>query len=372
MKFKTVISISLIAILFLSSVSLANESNDTLMRTIKIPEVPKVTAVVPKAPKVTAVVPQAVKIKTIQPQIRANKKNRAIRENQKIDFHREFKHKRNQNIIFSKRTPPNYSKMTLQEKDVQVGDVKNSRLSLYLRAPYIKPKDVEKKLKDAGFEILSAKPVDKKKKLISIIFTNDALKSMADKPNRGFAASLRVLVDSINKQISITNPMYISRAFMQDDFDKAVAESVLVTIRKTFTDLKDSEDIVKFNLLPKYVFMSGMPAYHDMVTLGKGTYEKHLKKAKKSKKVLFVQELSKNRAVVGVKLSKRTAKFIKKAGYANAALLPYPVLLEGSEAKIMDPKYYISVMYPLLKMGTFMKISTVPGAINNEIKKIFK
>jgi hypothetical protein len=161
---------------------------------------------------------------------------------------------------------------------------------------------------------------------------------------------------------------------MQEDYQKAIPEAALKMLRKTFSDsnLTNSDDIVKFNLLPKYVFMNGMPGYADMPVLGKGSHNELLLKAKKSKKVLYVQELSKNRAIVGIKLSKRTAKFIKKAGYANAALLPYPVLLENGEAKILDPKYYISVMYPLLKMGTFMKISTVPGAINNEVKKVFK
>ncbi len=375
MKSKIFVPIASIAFMFYASVSMASESNETIVRTIKIPEVPKVpevTAVVPKAPEVTAVVPRAVDVQTLYPDVRKNRQNRKIRENPNIDFHRKFKNKRNCTVVFSKKTPPNYNKMTLETDKLKVGDVKNSRLSLYLRGTYLKPKEVEKRLKDAGYKILFSKAIDKKKKLTSIVFTCAALESMGDMPDRGFASSLRILVDSINGQVSIINPLYISRAFMQDDFNRAIPYATLKTIRKTFSDLKDSDDIVKYNLLPKYVFMNGMPGYHDFVLVGKGTHEELLKKAKKSKKVLYIHELSKNRAVVGIKLSKRTAKFIKKAGYANAALLPYPVLLEDDKAKIMDPKYYISVMYPLLKMGTFMKISTVPGAIINESKKIFK
>jgi len=374
MKSKKIISIASLALLLLSSFSYASDDN---IRTIKIPSVPEVTAVVPDVPKVTAVVPTPVQVKTIYPDvkpIRANKPNMPNRTNTKIDFNREFKHKRNAQIIFSKRIPPNYNKMTLAEQDLLVGDIKNSRVSLYLRGQYMKPKLVEKKLLDADYKILSITPLDKKKKLISIVFTCSAIEVMGDAPNRGFASSLRILVDGINKQISITNPLYISRAFMQEDYEKAIPTAALKMLRKTFSDsnLTNSEDIVKFNLLPKYVFMNGMPGYADMPILGKSSHTELLMKAKKSKKVLYIQELSKTRAVVGIKLSKRTAKFIKKAGYANAALLPYPVLLENGEAKALDPKYYISVMYPLLKMGTFMKISTVPGAINNEIKKVFK
>ncbi len=39
---------------------------------------------------------------------------------------------------------------------------------------------------------------------------------------------------------------------------------------------------------------------------------------------------------------------------------------------MLDPKYYIAVMYPMLKMSQFMKISTVPGAITKDIGKIFR
>ncbi|MEA1919232.1 MAG: hypothetical protein U9N52_05280 [Campylobacterota bacterium] len=373
MKFKTVISIASIALLLLSSATFAEDSSDTQVRVIEIPEVPEVTAVVPAA---TTVIPKAVEVQTVYPTIRPNKQInpnlRPNRENIEIDVNRKFEHKRNTHIIFSKRTPPNKVSMVLNEENIEVGDIKNSRVSLYLRGPYMEPETVVKKLEDADYKILTQKALDKKKKLISIVFTCSALESMGDRPNRGFAASLRILVDGINNQISITNPLYMSRAFMQDDYEKAIPQAALKILRKTFADLKDSEDILKFNLLPKYVFMTGMPAYMDMPIVGKGDHETMLDKLKKSKKVLFIQELSAKRAVIGVNVSKRTGKFIKKAGTQNAALLPYPVLLENGEAKIMDPKYYIAVMYPLLKMGTFMKISTVPGAINNDVKKIFK
>ncbi len=364
MKSKTLLSIGSFALVLFTSVSLA----DNYTRDIHIPPVPEVTVVVPDVSKVTAIVPTAVKVNTIYPQVRKS------RVNKPINPHRQFEHKRNARIIFSKRIPLSYNKMTLDEKNILVGDIKNSRVSLYLRGTYMKPKVLKEKLTGAGYKILSMTLLDKKKKLMSIVFTNKDIEAMADAPNRGFAASLRVLADGINKQISIINPLYISRAFMQDDYKKTTPQANLEKLRDTFGDsnLTDSEDIVKFNLLAKYVFMNGMPGYKDMSILAKATHVKLLAKAKKSKKVLYIQELSKNRAVVGVKLSKRTAKFIKKAGYANAALLPYPVLLENGEVKILDPKYYISVMYPLLKMGTFMKISTVPGAINGEIKKIFK
>lgn len=257
--------------------------------------------------------------------------------------------------------------------DTKVGEVTNSQVSAYLRGDLQSVDAVKKALADAGFSILSASAVDKKGQLTSIVFTNDALTKMADKPNRGFAASLRVLVDEKNKQITITNPLYIARGFLQDDFDQKAVMPILENVRKAFPGLKNSEDILKFTLLPKYHFMVAMPYYEDMIVLAKG--DDLLAKAKArngGKDLVFVQPLSKDRTLIGMKLGKRTGKFVNKVGVKNAALLPYPILIENGEAKIMDPKYYISVMYPMLKMSEFMKISTVPGAIQLDCENLFR
>ena len=257
--------------------------------------------------------------------------------------------------------------------EIKVGEIKNSQVSAYMRGELQSVDAVKKALTDAGFTILSAGTVDKKGALTSVVFTNDALTKMADKSNRGFAASLRVLVDTKNKQISITNPLYVERAFLQDDFDQKAVTPILESIRKAFPGLKISEDALKFTLLPKYHFMISMPYYEDMIVVAKG--DDLLAKAKArngGKDIAFVQTISKGRTLIGVNLGKRTGKFIKKVGVKNAALLPYPVLIEDGEAKILDPKYYISVMYPMLKMSEFMKISTVPGAIQLDCENLFR
>jgi hypothetical protein len=119
--------------------------------------------------------------------------------------------------------------------------------------------------------------------------------------------------------------------------------------------------------------MTAMPYYQDMITVAKGnTTEELVKKAKATNNVVFTQELSKGRVLIGMNLGKRTAKFIKKIGTRNAGLLPYPVIIEDGEAKIMDPKYYIAIMYPALKMSEFMTISTVPGAIQVDSENLFR
>jgi hypothetical protein len=119
-----------------------------------------------------------------------------------------------------------------------------------------------------------------------------------------------------------------------------------------------------------------MPYYEDMIKIGSADSTEELLKRIQAyeggKNLIFTQRLSKDRVLVGIELDKRTSKFIKKTGHENALLLPYPVLLEDGEAKILDPKYYIAISYPMLKMSEFMKIATVPGAIEVDSEKLFK
>ncbi len=313
----------------------------------KVPEVPKVEAVVPKVIVVDESAP------TNQQIIDGYMKERVV--------------------IFSDHVAPEM----IEEKDapdkvIEVGDLYNGRVSAYLHAPYMDAAEVEAALTKAGFEILSTYKIDKKGKVTSVVFTNKAITEGSSKKDRGFASSLRVTVDKHNKLITISNPIYVMKAFMQGEYDAKLAEATLKSIRDNFKDLKNSEEVIKFRVLERFQFMEGMPKYNDMVIVKKGKNEILLKKAKKSKKIVYSQTLSNGSTVLGLKLGKRTTKFVKKTGYQNAGLLPYPVLIEDGQVKMLDPKYYIAVMYPLLKMSQFMTISTVPGAINKDIDKAFR
>ena len=161
------------------------------------------------------------------------------------------------------------------------------------------------------------------------------------------------------------------RAFMQKEYDEGVALATLNKIRDAFSIAKNSEEIVKFRVLERFQFMENMPYYQDMKLVAEGKNEDLLKIAKESKQVVYEQHLDNGSIVVGVKLGRRTSKFVAKTGYQNAGLLPYPVLIENGKALMMAPQYYIAIMYPMLKMSQFMKIATVPGAIAKDIYKIF-
>ncbi len=283
----------------------------------------------------------------------------------------------NRSIKFSKRIPPNYvasssAEHTEKAKNTSdhIGQVSHGRISAYIRAKYIDVNEAKETLEKAGFHILSVAPVDKKGNLTSIVFTNKDLTTMASKSKRGFSASLRLLVNKKDNHTSITNPLYMAKGFMQDEFDEKIPKETLSKITSNFKTLLNSKDMLKFQLLPKYQFMHGMPQYQDMITVATG--KNLLDKVTKHKRVVFVQKLDNGSTLVGVKLRKRTNKFIDKIGTNNAALLPYPILIEDGKAKVLDPKYYISVMYPLLQMSEFMTIATIPGAIVKDCERVFR
>ncbi len=198
------------------------------------------------------------------------------------------------------------------------------------------------------------------------------MKAMANKPTRGLAAVGRLLVDEERKQISIANPVYFGKAFMQKEYSHAVASAELSALEKAFGPFKDSNDKWEFAGLAGYHFMVGMPYYEDMGVVGEGSTADLVAKAQAAKGTTAVVKLSDDRYVAFVTLERRTNGFVKKIGTQNGQLLPWAVLIEGGQAKALSAKYFIAISYPLLTMSEFMTIATVPGAIEADLKKIFK
>ncbi|WP_309500111.1 hypothetical protein [Sulfurovum sp.] len=251
-----------------------------------------------------------------------------------------------------------------------IGAENQGKISAYLRGEFMDVKTVEEKLKTAGFEVLASVPVNKDGTLTSVVFTDKSLITMSSKENRGFMASLRVLVDTKDKIISIINPLYIAKGFLQNDFEENAAKEILAKLVTQFPNLENSKDSLESKLLPKYQFMFGMPHYEDMIEVAQG--DDLLEMLKDNGNVLFAQNLENGSTLIGIQLSKRTNSFTRRIGRNNAAMLPYPILIENGKAKILDPKYYIAYMYPMLKMSEFMTIATIPDAIIKDCEKIFK
>ncbi|NOQ29700.1 MAG: hypothetical protein GQ570_01120 [Helicobacteraceae bacterium] len=267
--------------------------------------------------------------------------------------------------------------------------VAGDKVSAYLLAPFQDVSSASKALEKANFEVLST--YESSHDGITIVFTNDELKKAASKDKRGFASVLRLLVNSDvdcknddlckredkNRVISIDNPVYFLKAFLQDDYNEGLATSITASLKSALSpkaDFKLSSDALDDDDLAGYHFMMGMPYYEDMEELAEADNAKLLravKKYKKGKNLLFSLKVGES-TLVGYALSSRTSKFVRKIGIDKAQVLPYTILITDGKAYALAPKYYLAISYPLLSMGDFMTISTVPGAIIKELKKPFK
>jgi hypothetical protein len=242
-------------------------------------------------------------------------------------------------------------------------------VATYKIGAYADVESTKSKLSSAGFDVVGTYKTDAG---TSVLYTNAAMKAAANKPTRGLAAVGRILVDDERKQISIANPVYFGKAFMQKEYSHATASAVLGSLEKAFGSLKDSTDKWEFAGLAGYHFMVGMPYYEDMSVVGEGSTANLVAKAQAAKGTTAVVKLGEDRYVAFVSLDRRTNGFVKKIGTQNGQLLPWAVLIEDGQAKALSAKYFIAISYPLLTMTEFMTIATVPGAVEADLKKIFK
>ena len=60
--------------------------------------------------------------------------------------------------------------------------------------------------------------------------------------------------------------------------------------------------------------------------------------------------------------------FLPKIGEDHAAALPYEIILQGNKATMLHGKYRIALHWPELTMGTFMKIMSTPGYIEDTLE----
>ena len=62
--------------------------------------------------------------------------------------------------------------------------------------------------------------------------------------------------------------------------------------------------------------------------------------------------------------------FLPKIGEAHVAALPYEIILQDKVATMLHGKYRIALHWPELTMGTFMKIMSTPGDIEDALEAV--
>lgn len=257
---------------------------------------------------------------------------------------------------------------------LQASDVEPSKeASTYLQGGYVDALTAVSKLKAAGFEVLAN--YDSIENGKTIVFTCQKLKAEGSKPGRAYISAMRLFVDEQEKTISITNPVYFGKAFMQKDYNYDTFAAVKAKIEGAFPGLKNSPDMMDYDDLDGFHFTIGMPYYEDQEVVGEAPNAELLASAagyKEGKSLVFELKLSERSSLLGYSLDINTKKFVEKIGRQNAGLLPWTISIEDGEAKMLKGEYYIAMHYPLLNMGGFMGIMSIPDAVIEDLSKPFK
>ena len=242
--------------------------------------------------------------------------------------------------------------------------------------------DVKAALEQKGFQV--AGEYEPYKGVRILVVTSDALKAAASKSDFGaYGAIIRVSITDTGKelQVAATNPRYYAAAYRMTASLDDIAAALEQAIGKTAEF--GSRDGMTAAKLRKYHYMVMMPYFDDPIKLASyPSQEKALAAiesalaAKKggSSKVYRVDLPGKQESVIGVAISEGEGadaaimNVIDIGELKHTPHLPYEVVVSDGKVYMLHGKFRIALDFPDLTMGTFMKISGAPSAIEAKLK----
>ncbi len=256
---------------------------------------------------------------------------------------------------------------------------------------------VKENLEKAGLDVLgSYQPANDPGRYVYAVSSKGLVSAVQQYGGlRAFAAVLKVALTEKDGAINIsyTNPYYWGNAYFQDDFPSVASHynsisNKLVAAMKMSGQYKGtsfgSEKGVDLDDLRDYQYMFGMPEFDDVIVLGKfdsfeqaeNRVEANLKKGINGlKEVYSICIPGKKLTLFGIAVSgaKGEAYFvpiIDKSNLKNTAFLPYEILIDGNKVIMLHGRYRIALSFPDLSMGTFSKIMSTPGDIEDQLSKL--
>ncbi len=188
--------------------------------------------------------------------------------------------------------------------------------------------------------------------------------------------------------ISYTNPDYLLRAYLPINYNtfKSTFVKFSSDLKTAFSSLGNDftpfGGTVEADKLGKYHYKVMMPYFTDPEELneftsfqaGMNIISNNLKAKKGNTIEVYRLVFDKQKvAVFGVGLRSTEdgeSYFLPKIGEDHAAALPYEIILQGTEATMLHGKYRIALHWPELTMGTFMKIMSTPGDIEDTLEAL--
>jgi hypothetical protein len=219
-----------------------------------------------------------------------------------------------------------------------------------------------------------------------IVVTSEGLKKSASKSAFGaYGAAIRISLTQADGslQIAYMNPLYMAEAYrMKDTLSTEAAGLEKALGKKTGFGSKEG---LKASKLRKYHYTIFMPYFTDQVKLASyGSQEEAVKTVEVNLaahkggtvRVYRVDLPGKNESVFGVGLSQgdgadaAVMKVVDTGELKHTAHLPYEVVVSDGSVYMLHGKFRIALNFPDLSMGTFMKISGAPSAIEEKLKLV--
>ena len=250
-------------------------------------------------------------------------------------------------------------------------------------------------LKANGFVLLGSYNPMQKGTRILIAVSHPSLQKAVETTGglTGFASVLRVALTQSGSKIDIsyTNPHYWAAAYFQKQYTtiSTSIDEVAQAFASAFSAYGPSSEFgskkgVSLKELQKYHYMLGMPYFEDNVVLGKfasfSEAVSHIDNqfAQKVPNLIKVYEKSipaKKIKLYGVGLAgdKGEATFMPTIDISepkHTAFLPYEVLVYDNQVYMLHGRFRIALSFPDLTMGTFMKIVSTPGNIEEMLKTL--
>ncbi|HAR45792.1 MAG TPA: hypothetical protein DCS05_06360, partial [Nitrospiraceae bacterium] len=214
-----------------------------------------------------------------------------------------------------------------------------------------------------------------------VVVTSEALRNNAAKSGFGaYGAAQRISLTETAKglQIAYTNPLYMAQAYRMKDglADVAAAMEKALGKKNEF----GSEIGITAGKLRKYHYMMMMPYFTDPIKLAAYPTQEEALQAVEANlatgkggafKVYRVDLTGKKESVFGVGLTEgggadgAIMKVIDQGELKQTAHLPYELIVSDGKVFMLHGKFRIAVNFPDLTMGTFMKISGAPSAIED-------
>lgn len=256
---------------------------------------------------------------------------------------------------------------------------------------------LNKNLKSEGFKIVgSYAPEGSTSKKVICVSSSKLI--AASQKIGGLTALASVLRVALTKEgsvinISYTNPFYWGNAYYREDYSKveanykAVFNMFIRAMKKSGTfkgQYFGAKKGVEIDDLQDYQYMMGMQDFDDVVELGEfasfeeavKVVEKNLSKNSADYAKVYAQKIpGKNLKVYGVALTGKDGEksFMPKIDITSpkhTAFLPYEILVQGKKVIMLHGRFRIAVSFPDLTMGTFSKIMSTPGNIEDVMEKL--